>query len=135
MMTRQVRVEIKRGPQNQQYTLLDTTLPFNNTSTLVKAHGNVHENIDVIITTQDTNEYKESNFRVGVGVMNGQGCRLKIDSPQGPLYDMPMEAIYPTPYENKDDTMQRVFIPAWTDDNGITYPSRMYDIKIVAVHI
>jgi hypothetical protein len=58
-MKRQVRVEIKRGPEGQQYTLLDTTLPFDGTSTMVKAHGNVGEKIDVIITTREVPEYEE----------------------------------------------------------------------------
>lgn len=63
-------------------------------------------------------------------ILQGDGCDLIIKCAQGELMHMPLNQLYPSMYE--DSTMQKIFIREWTDEAGITYPARMYSIKIVA---
>jgi hypothetical protein len=58
-MKQVVRIEIKRGTEGMQYTLLDQTVEFKEGSTLYKAHGNSGENIDMVVSMQELPDYDE----------------------------------------------------------------------------
>jgi hypothetical protein len=58
-MKQVVRIEIKRGTEGMQWTLLDQTVEFKEGSTLYKAYGNSGENFDVVVSMRKEAEYPE----------------------------------------------------------------------------
>lgn len=58
-MKQVIRIEIKRGSEDMQYTLLDQTVEFKEGSTLYKARGNSGENIDVVVSMRNLPDYEE----------------------------------------------------------------------------
>jgi hypothetical protein len=62
-------------------------------------------------------------------ILQGDECDLIIKCAQGELMHMPLNSLYPSMYDN--GIMQTVFIKEWTDEAGITYPARMYSIKLI----